>query len=308
VYDLIPNTFGGNGITPYDHDYDGIPDYMDVDTDNDGAPDINEASRIFSINQSNINTTDTDGDGLLDEFDVLNINLLTANNKYKNVTNSQMGTNGSWNGPLPTGSAVQLIRSFTSGDRDWRSSYILPLPIVNFSGTLEKNIAQLQWKVENEEEVKNYVLERSKDGISFNPIDQFLPKYMPSSSYYYDDDINSFNSDIVYYRIQEVSKNGQRSYSKIISFKKIKKESITIKVYPNPVISSFTINVSSTEKQHADISIPNGKGKLVMERNAELEKGDNLIRISEISKMPSGLYMVVIAIKKAVYFEKLIKQ
>ncbi|WP_218029039.1 Ig-like domain-containing protein [Segetibacter aerophilus] len=308
VYDISINSYGGAGISPYDHDYDGDPDYIDFDTDNDGAADINEASRIFNIDQSNINTLDTDGDGMLDQFDFLNSNSLTATNKFKNVTNSQMGANGTWSGPTPSGSAVQLIRSFPSGDRDWRASYILPLPILEFSGILEKNVSKLKWKVENEEEVKNYVLERSRDGVNFSPIDQFLPKYTPSSTYSYDDDISSYSTDVVYYRVQEITKNGQKSYSKIISFKKTQKEAITIKVYPNPVVSGFSITISSTENQHADISILDGAGKLVMERNAELVKGDNTIRISETSKMPSGLYMVVIAIKKAVYFEKLIKQ
>ncbi|MCW3082569.1 Ig-like domain-containing protein [Segetibacter sp.] len=308
VYDISINSYGGAGISPYDHDYDGDPDYIDFDTDNDGAADINEASRIFNIDQSNINSLDTDGDGMLDQFDFLNINSLTVANKFKNVTNSQMGANGGWSGPTPSGSAVQLIRSFPSGDRDWRASYVLPLPILEFSGILEKNIAKLKWKVENEEEVRNYTLERSKNGINFSPIDQFLPKYTASSTYSYDDDISTYNTDVVYYRVQQTTKSGQKSYSKIISFKKSQKEAITIKVYPNPVVSGFTINISSIENQHADISILDGSGKLVIERNVELQKGANLIRISETSKMPSGLYMVVIAIKKAVYFEKLIKQ
>ncbi|MCW3112556.1 MAG: hypothetical protein JWR18_952, partial [Segetibacter sp.] len=307
VYDNNINTLGGNGITPYDHDYDTDPDYIDVDTDNDGAPDINEGSGVFNINQSNINTTDTDGDGMLDQFDVLNIGTLVTGNKFLNVTNSQMASNGGWNGPVPTGSSVQLIRSFTSGDRDWRASYILPLPIVDFSGILEKDIARLTWKVENEAEVKNYVLERSKDGINFSPIDQFLPKYTPTSIYNYDDDISSLNADIIYYRILQINKNGQKSYSKVISFKRIKKEAITINVYPNPVINSTTIEIVSLTTQQANISILDLSGKLVLQKTAELQKGKNFIVIPETRQLTKGMYMVVIVIKKAVYFEKMVK-
>ncbi len=37
--------FGGNGLTPFDRDGDGTPDYRDTDSDNDGAPDRNEGDR-----------------------------------------------------------------------------------------------------------------------------------------------------------------------------------------------------------------------------------------------------------------------
>jgi hypothetical protein len=218
-----------------------------------------------------------------------------------------MAANGGWNGPLPTGSTVQLIRSFTSGDRDWRASYILPLPIVDFSGVLEKDIARLTWKVENEGEVKTYVLERSKDGVNFQPIGQFIPKYTPTSIYNYDDDLTNFNVEVVYYRIQEINKNGQKSYSKIISFKRAKKEALTIKLQPNPVINSAIINIFSTSNEHVDISILDLSGKLMLQKTAELEKGNNVITIPETATIPKGLYMVVIVIKKAVYFEKFVK-
>ncbi|MDV3051094.1 MAG: hypothetical protein RMY90_10775, partial [Planktomarina sp.] len=51
--DGIPDTVEGSG----DSDGDGIPDYFDLDSDNDGIADIVEAGG-----------TDTDGDGLVDNF------------------------------------------------------------------------------------------------------------------------------------------------------------------------------------------------------------------------------------------------
>src|SRR5690606_9358919 len=44
AYDLAPHaaTFGGAGILLHDRDGDGIPDYMDLDSDADGQPDIVE--------------------------------------------------------------------------------------------------------------------------------------------------------------------------------------------------------------------------------------------------------------------------
>src|SRR5690606_4189423 len=65
--------FGGYGIDPNDQDLDGIPDYLDDDTDGDGILDIVEAND-FNMNgnaDDNIQLTgqDVDGDGLDNRFD-----------------------------------------------------------------------------------------------------------------------------------------------------------------------------------------------------------------------------------------------
>ncbi|SFW69437.1 beta strand repeat-containing protein, partial [Cellulophaga fucicola] len=53
-----------NGLTPEKTDMDPTPDYLDLDTDNDGLSDTEEAG--FNSPSNNL---DSDGDGLLDEFD-----------------------------------------------------------------------------------------------------------------------------------------------------------------------------------------------------------------------------------------------
>ncbi|MDF4221867.1 Ig-like domain-containing protein [Maribacter sp. M208] len=53
-----------NGLTPEKTGIDEIPDYLDLDTDDDGLSDTEEAG--FNSPSNNL---DSDGDGLLDEFD-----------------------------------------------------------------------------------------------------------------------------------------------------------------------------------------------------------------------------------------------
>ncbi|TVZ09508.1 CHU domain-containing protein [Cellulophaga sp. RHA_52] len=53
-----------NGLTPEKTDTDLTPDYLDLDTDDDGLSDTEEAG--FNSSSNNL---DSDGDGLLDEFD-----------------------------------------------------------------------------------------------------------------------------------------------------------------------------------------------------------------------------------------------
>ncbi|MDO6496478.1 Ig-like domain-containing protein, partial [Cellulophaga sp. 3_MG-2023] len=55
---------GNEGLTAIDTDLDGIPDYLDLDSDEDGLTDRIEAG--FTLASNNL---DNDGDGLLDDYD-----------------------------------------------------------------------------------------------------------------------------------------------------------------------------------------------------------------------------------------------
>ena len=61
---------GGAGVDPVDSDMDGIDDYLDLDSDNDGIPDAVENQPTAGY-QSPAIGTDTDGDGIVDTFDTV---------------------------------------------------------------------------------------------------------------------------------------------------------------------------------------------------------------------------------------------
>jgi uncharacterized repeat protein (TIGR01451 family) len=59
----------GNGLGAQDFDADGIPNYLDLDSDNDGIPDIIEAFGTDSNNDARIDGfADINGDGIADNF------------------------------------------------------------------------------------------------------------------------------------------------------------------------------------------------------------------------------------------------
>jgi len=57
------------GLIPQDTDGDGIPDYLDLDSDNDGTPDIEENGMANAVSGN-----DADSDGLDDNFETTGIN------------------------------------------------------------------------------------------------------------------------------------------------------------------------------------------------------------------------------------------
>jgi hypothetical protein len=308
VYDISVNTFGGNGITPFDFDSDGIPDYMDSDTDNDGAPDINEASAVFHLNQGSINTTDTDGDGLVDEFDNVDVRSLADGNRYLNVSNSNMGPNGNFDGPTPSGSNVKMTRSLPSGDRDWRTTQVLPLRIVHFGGVMNDRIVNLLWKVENEGEVDHYVVERSTDGILFTSIAKLKAKGGSSNVYTYADDVKLLTSPVVYYRVIQMNRAGNQYQTNIIMFKLDKKLMHELKVYPNPFRSVVNVKLYSPVKDEAEVGVFDINGKSIIQKRFNLEVGQNSLSIPEVATMAHGTYLLVVKTKEETWSQKLIKQ
>ena len=92
------------GITPQDTDGDGIPDYIDPDSDNDGTPDISENGM-----GNTLSGTDTDADGLDDNFETNGINDAT-HDVNEDITNPAT---------LPDADSDLLI----GGDVDYRDLF-----------------------------------------------------------------------------------------------------------------------------------------------------------------------------------------
>ena len=118
--DGIDNNFE-TVIIPVDTDGDGIPDFKDKDSDDDGDLDLLEG--WDSDNDGIANTLpsgiDADGDGLDDSFD--NIDLLTPGNSLTNMTNNGETSNDFYN--LDGGTAERDWREDTDIDNDGIQDY-----------------------------------------------------------------------------------------------------------------------------------------------------------------------------------------
>lgn len=288
--------FGGNGLTPFDFDGDGTPDYRDTDTDNDGAPDRNEGDRNLpfrTITQATINAgTDTDGDGLMDVFDNVNITTLAPADLFKNVTMGNMGPGGNFEGPTPTGSLIGLQQSNPMADRDWRNLSILPLNIIAFNVVYDKPFGNLTWKVENEIQTSHYEIEYSENGVNFKRLAVQNAVNAGTFTYNYVHNLSNYNSNIIYYRIKQVDKDGKVYFTDIKSIK-LTLNKITA-VYPNPFESLININYHSTNNGNVNIKIFSTDGKLIYAKTTGVNNGINSLQVTGLEKLSSGNYILLI--------------
>lgn len=287
-------TYGGGGLTPFDKDGDGTPDYRDTDTDNDGVPDRNEGDRnapFRTITQVTINASgDTDGDGLMNVFDNIAITSLSPADLFKNVTMSNMGPSGSFDGPTPTSSLIGLQQSDPSGDRDWRNLSILPLNIVSLNVAEKSPYAAIQWQVENEFQTNYYDVEFSLNGTEFSTVGSVFAKNTNSVNYNFNHDISKYNKSIYYYRIKQVDKNGKVFYTQIIMLKISNKNEISINT--NPFSQFIGLTIKTNHKEKIQLSVLTVEGKLITQQTNEVFIGTNSISVQNLGYLSKGLYII----------------
>ncbi len=313
AYDLANSSCNKTsaGITPFDKDADGVPDYLDLDSDNDGAPDVNEASGISGSFVTNRN--DTDGDGLYDQFDGFNLTTATSN-YYNNVTNSNMGPLGGFDGPAPSASLVQLVKSTvgdcSSGDRDWRECTILPVTLLEFKGNLNNNTAKLMWTVTNEINMNYYDVERSTDGVNFTKVATVSATNASVATsimnYSVNDGLLNIGASVVYYRLKMMEKSGKFKNSNVITFRLNGKGNAGIVVNPNPAVSFFNLKISAVKDAVATIRVIDLSGKLMISQSSKVSTGVNAFTFSNLSNFSAGTYSVQVMIEGELYTEKLI--
>jgi len=310
VYDNNNAAFGGNannGITPFNHDGSDDPDYIDSDSDNDGVNDLKEGTG--NVNATLTNTADTDGEGLVDQFDIFNLSTETVNIQ-NNSTLAGIGNGGSLAGPTPAGSNV--IANQTPGtalNRDWRNSlFVLPVKFVDVRLRAAGGTYTISWTVVNEINVRDYIVERSIDGQNFTDIGTVTYNNNGGriQTYTYNDATIAGNSGTAYYRIRQTDIDGKFMYSKVVSFRTTGNKTAFL-VLSNPVTSTqVMLNISAEKSGTATLQLIDIKGRVLTSKKQDISTGDNKVRLPAGSGIfVNGTYFIQAVINGQRFVEKI---
>ena len=307
TYDNIVG-FSGRGIPPNDQDGDGIPDYRDSDTDNDGLIDRIEGNdlNLNGLQDDNVTLTgtDTDGDGLDNRFD--------NDNSSVEATSSRMGNGGSTSGDPTPGSITTVQRTPVAfgcpSERDWRCIfYVLNCEIITFKATLQSDNVQLNWTALCQQEVEKFVVERSTDLAGFTEAATVAGKPVINAieSYAAADNISSLTGDMIYYRLRIHLRSGKMSYSNIIAVRRSAKEVTDVHILPNPVKDQLqVVLVNTTPLRYADIYVIDASGKTVQKYGERIVAGSNTFIYNQASSLPEGIYYLRVNIGEIILKKK----
>ena len=174
-----------------------------------------------------------------------------------------------------------VIRKFSPGT--------LPVLLSSFIVNLKGTDALMQWKTATEENSGYFNIQRSIDGIRFTTIAKQTASghsSLPVNYAYTDVNIASINASKVYYRLQEVDKDGKAAYSNIVILV-LNKPSVAINVYPNPATDFIIVKGITNGK--AVLQITNMLGEIVIQ-----ETLNNFVQRINISGLTKGAYFVTV--------------
>lgn len=166
----------------------------------------------------------------------------------------------------------------------------LPVTLTQFSAQCNENIIDVKWSTSSEFEASHYVLQTSRDGISWTSVEQ-IPAAGNTNQIQHYALSTERTSGFQYFRLNQVDLNGESTFfGPISAFCENNKS--TWSAFPNPSASEIQIAVSAlqvtenTLLQFVDLS-----GKLVYEAELKLNAGQNHFYF-DVSNFSNGIYII----------------
>ena len=181
---------------------------------------------------------------------------------------------------------------------------VIPISAIDLHVFNKNSDALIKWDViDQKDNVVKYEVERSIDGIQFQPIDALMPNNQFSYEYY-DHQISSLVMDeFVFYRIKESNNDNSTNYSET---KSLELSSLTsTSIFPVPCHDQLSIKTISKFIHTESIKIKDITGKLLLTKITKFQKGNNVINI-DISNLPKGTYLLFIG-DNLTNFKKFVK-
>ena len=178
----------------------------------------------------------------------------------------------------------------------------------DFKGRLSDNQALLNWSTPSNKEIKYFEIERGPDGSNFSPISKINPKFSSEdiTNYNLTDNVNVAGNPFIYYRLKTVGYDGQVAYSKIVRLYTGEKQRENIIITPNPVKDVMNLDISSSIRGIAELSIYNVAGKQMMQLPISVQKENTTAEVTGFQSWPAGVYSVKVTLGNGVFIKRIV--
>lgn len=218
--------------------------------------------------------------------------------KRGGTSNNGSGLPGTYSGTIQTINNAALGISWNATAARWEisfdiagfsgfflktQSFTLPLRLLSFSASRNAACNKLQWQTADELNTKEFLIEKSVDGLSFNFLAIKLAAGSGNNYYQYDD--CSTTSGKVFYRLKMIDNDGRFSYSSIVIIDN--KSKLSVSIYPNPVKDVVLISSSDVSLVNTMIRVTDAGGRLLIQ-----EVINSFPHPLHVEKIPAGLYQL----------------
>jgi hypothetical protein len=202
------------------------------------------------------------------------------------------------NGVVP-GSAGLIVPDGTGGTT-WinnqgcipLASTVLAIRFDYFTAVLfNNNKGLIKWRSSYEENINNFIVEKSLNGKDFVALTHVNPKNISGSEYSTIDEKLATGTN--FYRLKVINMDGTVDYSPIVRINFKKGTPSGWYVYPNPAQGDAAIQYQTITAKEITVNITDVAGKLISTSVHNIAAGNNKIAIPS-HRMSRGMYMVTI--------------
>lgn len=187
----------------------------------------------------------------------------------------------------------------------------LPVTLLDFSGTLQKNNSVLlKWSTASETNNEKFEVERSADGKNFEQIATVKGNGNSNTRLSYEAVDAKALAGISYYRLKQVDFNGEASYSRTIRItNQPNTEGLTVQnLYPNPTTAKATLEFTLATEENLYLTVCDALGKVVLTQTSEGKTGQNKLEIKKLENLPKGFYLISLSTNSQLVTRKLVKE
>ena len=166
---------------------------------------------------------------------------------------------------------------------------VLPITWLSFSGILQNGKTILNWTLAKEQNNKEFIIERSNDGIQWTKLFTVLSKGNTSSQSYYNASDTKPVTGINFYRIKQVDHDGRFTYSTILKIE-VAKDGTSFIVHPNPANDILNYELlNSGNEVNILFKLYSTECKLLKQLHVNNKYGS-----FSVKDLPAGIYLLTI--------------
>jgi hypothetical protein len=177
----------------------------------------------------------------------------------------------------------------SSANASLNVSSILPGRFISVAADRIPTGVQVLWKMANEADVKEYIVERSLNCAVYEAIGKVrVSSLSPENSYSFNDERSSKGT--VCYRIRQVDLDGSFRFSSVMQVKPVNSE--VLKISPNPASERITISIYTARAQELKMEIVNLQGQVMKVYRFNAEAGNNNFELLQLTQLSRGQYLL----------------
>lgn len=195
-------------------------------------------------------------------------------------------------GVISPASPIYILSGKPAGWPTLHTTFFAPIRFLHFSATGSGGRVSIGWKVANEKDQFEYIIERSVDGVDFMPVGTLVYKtsITPINNYSFTDMVPVVNH-VNYYRVRSVDVNGRSTLSPIVKVKLSTPVGALI-INPSPADESASLSLVAKSRGTVSIRIVNPAGRTCWHLHYSIVAGPNLLLLDGLDRLPDGNYTV----------------